>query len=93
METQLFNMKKYPKSASGLQCIGPCYPKNKRSLHPIRMEIVTSRDHAYCPVNQFSKYDPEKKNKTVENLDKCYEFQNPEEIENDKNTIMNIITP
>jgi len=93
MVHQIFNMKKYPKSANGLQCIGPCYPKNKRSLHPIRMEIVTSRDHAYCAVNQFSKYDPETKNTQIEYLDKCYEFQNSEELENDKDYIMNIITP
>ena len=93
MESQLFNTKKYPKSASGLQCIGPCYPKNKRSLHPIRMEIVESRDHAYCPVNQFSKYDPVTKTTKIEYLDKCYEFQNSEEIDNDIDTIMNVITP
>ena len=40
MEHQLINIKKYPKSASGLQCIGPCYPKNKTSMHPIRMDIM-----------------------------------------------------
>ena len=96
MELNLFNIKKYPISANGNQCIGPCYPKNKSSLHPIRMEIVTSKNHSYCAVNQFSKYNPDTKNTTIEYLDKCYDFQNIKDSENDKNdndNIMNIITP
>lgn len=93
MEHQIFANKKYPKSSNGLQCIGPCYPQNKRSLHPIRMDIITSKEFSYCPVNQFSKYNPETKQTTLEYIDKCYEFQNSENIENDKDTIMDIITP
>ena len=96
MEYQISNIKKYPKSANGLQCIGPCYPKNKRSMHPIRMEIVTSKNNSYCSVNQFSKYNPEKKKMEVEYIDKCFQFQNEsdeEVVDNEKDTILNIITP
>lgn len=96
MEYQISNIKKYPKSASGLQCIGPCYTKNKRSMHPIRMEIVTSKNNSYCSVNQFSKYNPEKKKTDVEYIDKCFQFQNESDedvVDNEKDTILNIITP
>jgi hypothetical protein len=92
MEFQLSNIKKYPKSASGLQCIAPCYPKNKRSIHPIRMDIITSNEHSYCAVNQFSRYDPEKDIKEELFIDKCYNVQ--ENDKDDKNeNILNIIVP
>ena len=76
MEFQLTNIKKYPKSANGLQCIGPCYPKNKTSIHPIRMDVITSNQHSYCAVNQLSKYNPEKGIDEEVIMDKCYNIQN-----------------
>ena len=99
MEYQLSNIKKYPKSANGLQCIGPCYAKNKRSIHPIRMEVITSNQHSYCAVNQFTKFNQEKNIQETIYADKCYAFQNNDDENNDKNTeesnnnILNIIIP
>lgn len=94
MEFQLTNIKKYPKSASGLQCIGPCYPKNKTSIHPIRMDVITSNQHSYCAVNQLSKYNPEKGTDEEIIMDKCYNIQNEGNQETDKiENILNVIVP
>jgi len=96
MEHQLINIKKYPKSASGLQCIGPCYPKNKTSMHPIRMDIISSNQYSYCAVNQFSKYNPEKQKTEEVILDKCYNVDNDNDKQNkaDSNeNILNVIIP
>jgi hypothetical protein len=92
MEYQLSNIKKYPKSANGLQCIAPCYPKNKKSIHPIRMDTITSKEHSYCAVNQFTKYNPEKKINEDFFLDKCYNVQENEKEDINEN-ILNIIVP
>jgi hypothetical protein len=93
MEHQLINIKKYPKSATGLQCIGPCYPKNKTSIHPIRMDIVSSNQYSYCAVNQFNKYNPEKQRTEEVIIDKCYNNNNSQNKVDSNENILNVIVP
>jgi hypothetical protein len=46
---QFIKSKKYPKSISGKQCVGPCYKKNTKILHPTYLNIVSHIDN-FCPI-------------------------------------------
>jgi len=46
---QLINIKSYPKSIDNFQCVGPCYKKNTKILHPIYLNIVTDKEDFFCP--------------------------------------------
>ena len=46
--------KKYSKSAQGYQCIGPCYKKNTKIIHPTYLNIITNnKDDFFCPTNEW----------------------------------------
>jgi len=45
--------KKYPKSKTGKQCIGPCYERGSWILHPITLDYRTELHHSFCPVMEF----------------------------------------
>jgi hypothetical protein len=47
---QLINIKSYPKSINNNQCVGPCYKKNTKILHPIYLNVVTNNEkNFFCP--------------------------------------------
>jgi hypothetical protein len=48
---QFIKSTKYPKSISGKQCLGPCYKKNTKILHPTYLNVVTNKDN-FCPTNR-----------------------------------------
>ena len=77
-----------------------CFNNKKLSLIVAQQTPIfilsTSKNNSYCSVNQFSKYNPEKKKTDVEYIDKCFQFQNESDedvVDNEKDTILNIITP
>ena len=41
---------KYPISLNGYQCIGQCYHKNTKIIHPLTYEDIT-RDYNFCPID------------------------------------------
>jgi hypothetical protein len=44
----------YPKSLQGYQCIGPCYKKNTKIIHPLYLNIITNdKDDYFCPTNEW----------------------------------------
>jgi hypothetical protein len=70
-----FNSKNYfslPKSISGRQCIGPCYPAETLFYHPMYLRAFKNEKDPTCPVIRY--YD--EKEKEYERIDKC----KPEDI-------------
>jgi hypothetical protein len=60
--------KKYPKSKEGYQCLGPCYNKGTRIMHPITLNYMTTHVHPFCPV-----FVPDPKNADQKiGMDECY---------------------
>lgn len=54
METEYnLNQKKFPKSITGRQCIGPCYESNKYIMHPINLTYVTDKEKPFCPTHEW----------------------------------------
>lgn len=83
--------KKYLKSVSGHQCIGPCVSKNKKIIHPITLETITDKDQSFCPVNGFEIINEKTNKKEIKYIDKCYGIQN-DNINNNTH-IMNVLIP
>ncbi len=66
MEQTMHN-NKYPKSAQGYQCIGPCYKKNTKIIHPIYLNVITNdKNDFFCPTNEWIYRD------SADNLQKFY---------------------
>jgi len=89
---QIFaNSKKYSKSVKGQQCLGPCVTKNKKIIHPVTLETVTDKDHAFCPVAGYEVINDKTNKKETKYTDHCY----GELTDNvDKNQqIMNVLIP
>jgi len=47
---QYVQNKKYPFSKSGIQCVGPCYKKNTKIIHPIYLNAVSNIGNSFCPI-------------------------------------------
>jgi hypothetical protein len=45
--------KKYPVSVKNQQCIGPCYYKGTKAIHPMTLEVIENNYHNFCPVSSF----------------------------------------
>lgn len=69
---------KYPKSKKNQQCIGPCYPPNKRILHPVTIRYVTNYNEPFCPTEQYV----DKKTGKMDVIDACYHATAEEESKN-----------
>ena len=68
MEQYKNNNNKYPKSTSGKQCVGPCYKKNTKIIHPMYLKIVTeSLNNTFCPVAEYTNV-----NKTTGKIEKYH---------------------
>ena len=82
--------KKYPKSKSGQQCIGPCYKPGTWIIHPVTLDYITNEDFPFCPTNYYP--DPDNPD-TLKRLDECFHpIEKPDKT--DKTDIeMNIILP
>ena len=52
MEETIHN-KKYSKSLNGYQCVGPCYKKNSKIIHPIYFNVVQNTKDDFCPTNEW----------------------------------------
>ena len=63
--------KKYPKSKSGKQCVGICYKKNTKIIHPIYSHVVTNLNNTFCPVAEF--YEKENGKLIKKDIDDCNE--------------------
>ena len=84
--------KKYPKSVTGLQCIGPCYESNTVAVHPISLNIITSNNN-FCPTNESITHDKFDENGTnIGDIDKCY-IPTTNENSNSKELGISIINP
>jgi hypothetical protein len=71
---QYMNNKKYPKSSSGKQCVGPCYKKNTKIIHPMYLDIITDNyNNAFCPVAEWTKVNKESGKLERYQIDKCNE--------------------
>ena len=56
------SIKKLPIGLHGRQCIGPCYPAKKRTLHPITLQNTTNEDRPFCHTMEwYDKTDNENK--------------------------------
>lgn len=74
--------KKYPKSIYGKQCVGICYKKNTKIVHPIYSRVVTKLDTSFCPVAEF--YEKENGKLIRKDVDECNEnIQKKDYIFND----------
>jgi len=70
---QLINIKSYPKSINGMQCVGPCYKKNTKILHPIYLNVVTNNEkNFFCPIVEKKEIINGKKISTY--VDECNEI-------------------
>lgn len=67
--------KKYPKSRTNKQCIGPCYPAKTRVIHPITVRYVTHFDEPFCPTHR--QVDDKTQEETW--LDTCYNVTETEQ--------------
>jgi hypothetical protein len=63
--------KKYPKSKNGKQCVGICYKKNTKIIHPIYSHVVTDLNKSFCPVAEF--YEKENGKMVKKDIDECNE--------------------
>ena len=72
MEENIYNIKKFQKSKHNQQCIGPCYQKNTKILHPLYFETATNPDESFCPVVKWLKGNDE------QILDECFEVTTQE---------------
>lgn len=72
MEDRGINIKKYPKSNHGFQCLGPCYYPNTVFLHPTNLMHIVNPTMSVCPVNEWTDIDPETKKSTIKHSDKCF---------------------
>ena len=78
MEHNIIN-KKYPKSTSGKQCVGPCYKKNTKIIHPMYLSIITdTHNDAFCPVAEWTKTDKDSGKIQRFHVDKCNEYTHKE---------------
>lgn len=74
--------KKYPKSVNGKQCVGICYKKNTKIVHPIYSRLVSKLDTSFCPVAEF--YEKENGKMIRKDIDECNEnIQKTDYIYND----------
>ena len=66
-------MKKYPKSRSGYQCVGPCYPGNTIVLHPSTLQYVDVYDQGHGPDKMVCPIVPtwDEKYKITRLVDQC----------------------
>lgn len=62
---------KYQKTKSGLQCIGNCYKKNTKIIHPISLDIVTSNKYNFCPVAEITGIDDKSGKIISKNIGEC----------------------
>jgi hypothetical protein len=74
-------MSYYPKSESGQQCIGPCYPKNQYYIHPATLNVVVAHNMDSCPTNHY------------EENGKIFEFDKCSLIDGQNNNNSNYIIP
>lgn len=63
--------KKYAKSLTGKQCLGPCYKKNTKIIHPLYL-TVTSFNKPFCPVTEYFIMENGKQLKSQ--VDECIEY-------------------
>lgn len=63
--------KKYSKSLNGIQCLGPCYKKNIKIIHPLYLFVV-SLNKSFCPVAEHVIIQNNKKVKS--HVDECMEY-------------------
>lgn len=70
MEENIYNIKKFQKSIHNQQCVGPCYKKDTRILHPLYFELITNDKDTFCPVTKWVRDGEERI------LDECYEIEN-----------------
>ena len=63
--------KKYPKSITGKQCVGMCYKKNTKIIHPIYSKVVTLVDYPFCPVAEY--YEKDNGKLIKKDIDVCNE--------------------
>jgi len=91
MEKQYFNIKKYPKSKSKKQCLGPCYYPKTQIVHPTLLEIVSNTE-PFCPVNPWKYVDPTNGENTMMSTDMCFAPTENKNISN-KELELNILAP
>lgn len=87
MEETIHN-KKYQKSSHGYQCVGPCYKKNTKIIHPIYFNYITDKKHDFfCPTNEWIYKD------NFNNLDRYYIDECKNETKNKDDNIINLLYP
>ena len=70
---ELINIKSYPKSINNIQCVGPCYKKNTKVLHPIYLNVVTNNEaNFFCPTIERTQITNGKKYSVY--VDECNEI-------------------
>jgi hypothetical protein len=62
---------KYPISVNGHQCIGPCYQKGTKIIHPLTLEQIVVDEYNYCPTNTYVNIGSDGSRTTLEN-DMCH---------------------
>lgn len=87
-----FDIKKYPKSKSKKQCLGPCYYPKTYIVHPTLLEIVSNNIDPFCPVDPWKYTDPETGEESTYVTDKCFQPTEKKNISN-KDIELNMLTP
>jgi len=89
------SIKRFNKSVHNIQCIGPCYPRNKWILHPNTLEYITNTKDAFCPINAIDILDPETKKFHSRLNDECKIDKNnyDEAAVSEEDSILNSVLP
>ena len=82
---------KYPKSKSGMQCVGPCYKPNTYIMHPITLEYITDKNNIFCPVQEWHDTSPD--GITIHITDVCAGFTYDKNKDTADDIETNIIVP
>jgi len=84
------NIKKYPKSKKGFQCLGPCREKNVPSIHPILLDTIIS-NNPYCPVAGYQVYDKNEKKYNTLYIDDCNKVDTNIKHDKDDDLLNNLL--
>ena len=88
MEQYKNNNNTYPKSTSGKQCVGPCYKKNTKIIHPMYFNIITDTlNNSFCPVAEFTNINDTTGKIEKYHVDKCIEQTFKSSNPNDSNYV------
>jgi hypothetical protein len=78
---------KFPISVNNQQCVGPCYQPGTPVIHPISLNLISAKDHPFCPT--FEWYN--EKTKEYQQTDVCTAPSDISQMQQEIN--LNLVVP